>query len=144
MIWLIELMLEQPSEIVQRAISEISELTRVALAEMRSLIMQLRPIGLEQGLLAALSDYGKAIGFMVHSGSVGTDRMPKVNGQVEEALFRIGQEAINNARKYAGERQVQINLKVQRSRVILENLPDPHFIFGADRGRPWEDPERLM
>ncbi|OPA77719.1 hypothetical protein BVG16_14870 [Paenibacillus selenitireducens] len=113
----LEAMLENPPEIVQRAIKDMKDLTQDALSEMRSLILQLRPVGLEQGLLTGLYRYGKAQGLVVINC---VDCMLDLPSRVEEALFRIGQEALNNARKYAGHPQVQISLKEHEDQVLME------------------------
>ncbi|MCK9910850.1 histidine kinase, partial [Microbacteriaceae bacterium K1510] len=47
---------------VTQSLREISQLTEDSLKEMRSLIWQLRPAGLEQGLLTALKQYGEKLG----------------------------------------------------------------------------------
>lgn len=113
----LEAMLQDPPEIVQRAIKDMKDLTHDALTEMRSLILQLRPVGLEQGLLTGLYRYGKALGLVVINC---VDCMMDLPSRVEEVLFRIGQEALNNARKYAGHPQVQINLKQHEDQVLME------------------------
>ncbi|WP_314586284.1 GAF domain-containing sensor histidine kinase [Paenibacillus terrigena] len=112
-----EAMLENPPEMLKRAVKDMQDLTQSALTEMRSLILQLRPVGLEQGLLTGLYRYGKAQGLVVINCVEG---MLDLSSRVEEALFRIGQEALNNTRKYAGHPQVQINLKQQQHLVCME------------------------
>lgn len=113
----LEAMLQNPPDMVQRALKDMKELTQDALTEMRSLILQLRPVGLEQGLLTGLYRYGKAQGLIVINC---VDCMLDLPSRVEEALFRIGQEALNNARKYAGHPQIQISLKQQDQQVLME------------------------
>ncbi|MCC8438550.1 GAF domain-containing sensor histidine kinase [Brevibacillus sp. M2.1A] len=113
----LETMLENPSEIVQRALKDMKDLTQEALTEMRSLILQLRPVGLEQGLLTGLFRYGKTLGLAVNNS---VDSILELPNLVEEALFRIGQEALNNVRKYAGHPLVHISLKEQNGQVIME------------------------
>lgn len=113
----LETMLGDSSEIVQRALNDMRHLTQGALTEMRSLILQLRPIGLEQGLLTGLSRYGKAQGLTVNNC---VDSIIELPNLIEEALFRIGQEALNNVRKYVGHPQVQICLKEHGDQILME------------------------
>lgn len=112
-----EAMLQDPPEMVKHAVKDMQTLTQDALTEMRSLILQLRPVGLEQGLLTGLYRYGKAQGLIILNCVEGVIELPS---RVEEALFRIGQEALNNVRKYAKTAQVQINLKRQHHQVCME------------------------
>lgn len=113
----LETVLDNPSEMVQHMINDMRQLTQNALTEMRSLILQLRPIGLEQGLMTGLFHYGKAQGLVIKNCVECVLELPNL---VEESLFRIGQEALNNARKYAGHPIVQISLKELKGQVILE------------------------
>lgn len=88
-----------------RALDEIHALAQESLQAMRSLIWQLRPEGLEQGLVTALSQYAARLGLQVGASVTGSGVVPQA---VEEALWRIGQEALNNARRHAGVDRVQI------------------------------------
>ncbi len=47
------------------------ELAQGALKEMRTLIWQLRPAGLEKGLLPALKQYGENLGLKISGASYG-------------------------------------------------------------------------
>ena len=53
---------------------------------MRALIMQLRPIGLEAGLLTALQKYGEKLGLATRTHAAGIRELPRA---IEEALWRI-------------------------------------------------------
>ncbi|HZG55058.1 GAF domain-containing sensor histidine kinase [Paenibacillus sp.] len=112
-----------PPDGARRAAEEIGRLSREALTEMRGMIRQLRPAGLEEGLLTGLAKYGAAIGLTVDcdAGALSTP-MPE---RVELALWRIGQEALNNARKHAG---------VERAAVALSIEPDAVIMTVTDRG----------
>jgi signal transduction histidine kinase len=57
---------------------------------------------------------------------------------VEQALYRIAQEALNNALKHAHARHITISLRQQKSRVILAVTDDGTGFDPAvarDRGR---------
>ncbi|RFU64842.1 GAF domain-containing sensor histidine kinase [Peribacillus glennii] len=81
----------------------IQSITQYAQAEMKALIWQLRPKGLEKGIISALIGYGEMLGLQVHTSVKGVVMLP---AQIEELLWRIGQEAINNCQKHAGEREI--------------------------------------
>lgn len=87
------------------ALDEVGELARAALLEMRASIFELRGGAVaEQGLVAALAAHCAALSVR-HDVRVTVegpeDRLP-LTPQVEELLFRIGQEALTNAVKHSG------------------------------------------
>ncbi|MGI2329463.1 GAF domain-containing sensor histidine kinase [Planococcus sp. YIM B11945] len=101
---------------IQETFSDIQHLTQEALNEMRALIWQLRPKGLESGLLEAIKGYGEMLGLAVELKVTGVIQLPS---RIEETLFRIAQEALNNVRKHAGVNDVQLYLSVTSSDVLL-------------------------
>lgn len=54
---------------------------------------------IRKGLLPALKQYGENLGLKIREQVTGVRDLPRV---VEEALWRIGQEALNNVSKHAG------------------------------------------
>lgn len=106
---------ERPDE-AARALEEIHALAQESLQAMRSLIWQLRPEGLEQGLVTALTQYGERLGLRVEVAVEGSGAVPQA---VEEALWRIGQEALNNVRRHAGVDRVQVRYAVDRETATL-------------------------
>jgi signal transduction histidine kinase len=99
-----------------------------ALAEMRLLIYELRPPVLEEdGLVAALQARLLAV-----EGRAGLQTRLKVEGEgrlpsdVEEGLYRIAQEALNNALKHAHARKITVCLRCtsQGGDVSLEIVDD--------------------
>lgn len=106
----------QDWEAASEALKDITGLSKDALKEMRALIRQLRPANLDGGIADALRDYGKRLGINV---------MLKVNGcirqlppPIEETLWRIGQETVNNVAKHAAAEQVEIAFYVQENELI--------------------------
>ena len=90
-----------------------NELAQGALAEMRALIFQLRPVTLqEEGLLSALKKHLTAVhsrdGRVVTLGVTGAAR--RLPAPVEDAAFRIIQEALNNVVKHARSDQARVEL----------------------------------
>ncbi|WP_353882109.1 GAF domain-containing sensor histidine kinase [Paenibacillus amylolyticus] len=98
------------------AMKDIRALSQEALKEMRALIMQLRPAGLEAGLLHALQEYGTSQGLQVVMNRTGMRSLPR---NIEEALWRIGQEALNNVRKHADVPSAEVTLKLSDHEVVF-------------------------
>jgi signal transduction histidine kinase len=110
----------------QRRLMELRELTRGALAEMRTLLLELRPAALAD---AVLGDLLRQLGESI----TGRARIPvavEVEGEcvldpeVKVALYRIAQEALNNIAKHAGSSQASVNLLCQPGRVLLRVSDD--------------------
>ncbi|MGO4790037.1 GAF domain-containing sensor histidine kinase [Paenibacillus sp. 2KB_20] len=101
---------------LQDTIHDIQFLSQSALKEMRELIMQLRPPGLEEGLMTGLKQYGERLKLHVSSHTNGIQDLPRI---VEEALWRIGQEALNNVSKHADTKEVTVVLTLQENEVEL-------------------------
>lgn len=102
--------------LVKETFSEIQSLTQEALTEMRALIWQLRPKGLETGLLEALKGYSEMLGIELEVKVFGVLQFPT---KIEEALFRITQEALNNVRKHAGVKKAQMIIRVTHSGILV-------------------------
>jgi signal transduction histidine kinase len=104
----------------------LQDTAQEALDEMRLLIFELRPPILEQdGLVAALQARLGAVEGRAHLETQllvdGIGELPLV---VEQALYRIAQEALNNALKHAHARRISVSLRqVQRS-LVLEIADD--------------------
>ena len=106
--------------------AELRQLTRGALAEMRTLLLELRPAALTQtrfrDLLKQLTE-----------ALVGRSRLPielTVDGErtlppdVQVALYRIAQESLNNIVKYARAAKVVIHLVFSTAGVYMEIVDD--------------------
>ncbi len=111
------------------ALREMRDTAQEALREMRLLIFQLRPPALEKsGLAAALqarldaveSRGGIRAKLLVESAS-GAEQLPLL---VQEELYHIAQEALNNALKHAHPRQVRVGLRFNPDAVHLEISDD--------------------
>jgi two-component system nitrate/nitrite sensor histidine kinase NarX len=98
-------------------LQELRQLNRGALAEMRSLLMELRPAALEA---AELPDLMRQLGEAIvgRSGvevSVETEVKCAVPTEVHVTIYRIAQEALNNIVKHASAAQVEVFLKCTES-----------------------------
>jgi PAS domain S-box-containing protein len=127
----IEVMMEregsQSAEITKK-ISYLRQLTQGALAEMRALIFELRPGALEEeGLVEAIRKHAAAVQSRdVLQIEVISDKgeIPKLKPAVEEALYRISQEALHNIVKHAKASKVTIRVQVEGDWLILEVVDD--------------------
>jgi PAS domain S-box-containing protein len=129
----------QPAE-GERRLEELRQLTRGALAEMRTLLVELRPSALTD---IPLPDLLRQLG----DATIGRARLPvqvtvdgdlDLPGDVQVALYRVAQEALNNAVKYARASSANINLRLSAASVRLsvidngigfdpEAVPPNHF-----------------
>ena len=119
----VELLLDRDLDAARTQLSQLRDLQREALAEMRALIFELRPGNLEQdGLTRALKTHTAAlqgrIGLpVVVESTLGDERLPL---PVEETLYRIAQEALHNVVKHAAARQVRLDVGRGRHGVRLK------------------------
>jgi signal transduction histidine kinase len=105
---------------------EVEDTAQEALDEMRLMIFELRSPILEQaGLVAALQARLDAVEGRANlhtrlvAGEVGD--LPAL---VEQALYRIAQEALNNALKHAHAQHITVDLRQTQTNVILEVVDD--------------------
>ena len=87
-----------------RSVAQLAELTRGTLAEMRALIFELRPGALaEEGLVSALRKQGAALTAREQVAITvdGPEQRLDLGSGVEEHLYRITVEALNNVVKHA-------------------------------------------
>jgi signal transduction histidine kinase len=104
----------------------LREIAQQALKEMRLLVYQLRPLVLKrEGLVGALQQRLDAV-----EKRAGVDARLLVEGTldlpatVEEGLYRIAQEALNNALKHAAPRAVILRIRADARRVVLDVTDD--------------------
>lgn len=102
-------------------LTDVSETSQQALKEMRLLVHKLRPSALaKEGLLFALEQRLKAV-----EGRVGiqyqltAEEGLRLTPDVEESLYHIAQEALNNALKHARASKVAVRLQQQAGEVTL-------------------------
>jgi signal transduction histidine kinase len=122
----VELLVDRDPEGAKRMLGELKALERDALAEMRALIFELRPgqleeVGLEQALkLHAAAVQGRT-GLPISVDCAPVDRAPLA---VEDALYRIAQEAIHNVIKHAGASAVAVALDQDAGALRLQVSDD--------------------
>jgi two-component system nitrate/nitrite sensor histidine kinase NarX len=109
-----------------RSLEELRQLTRGALAEMRTLLLEMRPETLERSeikpLLTQLTD-----------AFVGRVRVPvslvlegdcELTQEVKLVLYRVAQEALHNIAKHSGAKHVELQLTCQPGSVSLSIRDD--------------------
>jgi signal transduction histidine kinase len=113
---------EKNPEEGKRRLEEVRQLTRGALAEMRTLLFELRPAALADAELGYLlrqlaeSISGRtriAIGIQI-------DGICNPTSDVKIALYRITQEALNNVGKHSGATKASINMICQEGSIIVK------------------------
>jgi two-component system nitrate/nitrite sensor histidine kinase NarX len=111
---------KQPDEAL-RSLEELRTLTQGAQAEMRTLLLELRPVELTDRelseLLRQLADAMSARTELPISLTVVGKCHLSTDGQT--AFYRITQEALNNINKHARASQAWVNLRCERDRVTL-------------------------
>ncbi|MBT9251213.1 GAF domain-containing sensor histidine kinase [Bacillus halotolerans] len=121
-------------ETLQQMIDFIQTLTQDALAEMKSLIWQLRPGGLEKGLAEAIKSYGTLIGLNVVFTQKGC---PDLRDEEEHMLWRVVQEALNNCKKHAGTDTAFVRITASSSYADLDIIDHgAGFRYEAHDGLP--------
>jgi PAS domain S-box-containing protein len=129
----------------KKSTEELRQLTRGALAEMRTLLLELRPATLTQ---TRLSDLIKQL----CEAFIGRSRLPitlNIEGdcelppEVQVAFYRIAQESLNNVFKYARASQVDVKLFLAPSHVHFETC-DNGIGFDMSTTKPTSLGMRIM
>jgi signal transduction histidine kinase len=129
----------------RQLLGELRHLTRGALAEMRTLLLELRPAALVE---ANLGDLLRQLAESV-SGRSGIPVIVSLEGcpvpdlpdDVHVALYRIAQEALNNVVKHAQATRVAVTLRCERTTDDRRPMTDERRRTTDDR-RPMTDDGR--
>jgi two-component system sensor histidine kinase UhpB len=119
-------------------LEDCMRLVEDTVAAMRGVMGELRPQALDDyGLLAALRTHVAAFTARtgIHVSLGGEDRQGRVSKEVELALFRIAQEALNNVAKHSKATAVQVSFRGSAQAAVLE-LADDGGGFDAGRSAP--------
>jgi len=122
----LEILLDTDLDAARGKLVELRELQKDALAEMRTLIFELRPSSLESdGLVQALRTHATAVqrrtGLTIVVDAEPIERLPL---PAEEALYRIGQEALHNVVKHANASNATLRIATEDDRVRLSVTDD--------------------
>jgi signal transduction histidine kinase len=110
----------------QQYLTDIQNTAQESLAEMRLLIYELRtPVLQKEGLVAALQNrlYSVENRAGLKSG-IKSNLEERLPPNIEEGLYRIAHEALNNVLKHARARNVQISLLRDQKNITMEISDD--------------------
>jgi len=147
---------QNPAE-AKGALDDLRKLTHGALAEMRTLLLELRPIGLgDVGLADLLKQLAEGVSGRIRAQvKVHFEGEAVLPTEVKLAFYRIAQEALNNAAKHSGADKVNIEIKslpapASREKRKGKGTPSNPRIFSEsvslsirDNGRGF-DPKSVM
>ncbi|HEX6054593.1 MAG TPA: histidine kinase [Intrasporangium sp.] len=119
-------------------VRRLAELTQGALAEMRALIFELRPQALaEEGLVTALTRQAAAL--TAREGIPitvrGPEAPPMLDAAVEEHLYRLTLEALNNAVKHAAAKRIDVAVTSADDRLSV-TIADDGIGFDPEQPHP--------
>ena len=105
----------------RRRVAELGSLARGALAEMRMLLLELRPAGFAEATMAELLEQlaesmGSRVRLPIEVGVVGNFQLPT---EVKLVFYRIAQEALNNIIKHACANSVRLAIEFERDELVL-------------------------
>lgn len=124
---------ERDQVIASDQLQELRKLTRGAMAEMRTLLLELRPETLNKAPLSETlrhlvdSTIGRA-GIPVELNINSDLNLPP---DVKVAMYRIAQEALNNVAKHADAKQAEIHIR-QSEQILIMEIRDDGIGFQID------------
>ena len=110
------------TDLLTSYLHRLSDVADQAFKEMRLMIYSLRPkvlesVGLSGALQHRLNTVEQRAGMETKFSVIGVDNLPS---QVEDGLFRIAQEALNNALKHASATAITVRLEQDEPFIELE------------------------
>jgi signal transduction histidine kinase len=118
---------ERDPDQARKRLEELRRLTRGALAEMRTLLLELRPAALIETpfghLLRQLAEATASRTTLQMEVQAPDDERP-LAAEVQIGLYRIAQEALNNVAKHASASRVEIHLRRRPGGVDLHVIDD--------------------
>jgi NarL family two-component system sensor histidine kinase LiaS len=119
---------ERDPDQARRKLESAKQLAQQAQKELAMLIQTLRPVqmqgkGLAQALAEFLRDWEKHSGIRAE---LQTAEGISPAGEKEQALFRVAQEALSNAARHSGARNVRITLTAEGGSAVLTVSDDGH------------------
>jgi two-component system, NarL family, sensor histidine kinase UhpB len=120
----------------RRELVDAQEAIRSGLEEVRRIAQELRPELLEHlGLVSALTALART--FAARTGIEVDCRfapdLPKLDRDVELALYRIVQESLTNVARHAGAARVWLSMESQRGGVVARVVDDGRGVHGSLR-----------
>ncbi|HVV21246.1 MAG TPA: GAF domain-containing sensor histidine kinase [Pseudonocardiaceae bacterium] len=122
---------------VRSVADELLHLAQNALADLRSLVLQLHPVELVgQGLVAAIRVHAQSLrstsGLWIE---VQADDLPDLPTELQEDLYRIVQEALHNVVKHAHARRATVRICLDATDHVLVDVCDDGTGLDAERPR---------
>ncbi|HEX8035344.1 MAG TPA: sensor histidine kinase [Ktedonobacterales bacterium] len=117
----LKVLLRRDVDAAEQRLNEIARVVHLAQEELTSLIHELRPVALEgKNLASAIQDFAKQWEDQTWiSAYVRVEGTEASAPGVEEALFRITQEALSNVARHSNAKAVQIQLRYEEESVTL-------------------------
>ncbi|WP_226577338.1 GAF domain-containing sensor histidine kinase [Halobacillus litoralis] len=106
---------------LRELLDEMLQMSQNSMKEMRSLIWQLRPVGIDEGVVTAMKKYSEHLGLSVTFDMTEVPDWPK---SIEETIWRISQEALNNVKKHTQSNEARIHLYETEEGVGMEVSDD--------------------
>lgn len=121
-----ETLWERDPQAARQKVAEALALSRQAQQELTGLIHELRPVALEgKGLAVALGEYVKRWSRQTGiEAGVAVQEERTIPLEVEQALFRLAQEALANVSKHSGAEHVELALACTENAITLEVADD--------------------
>jgi two-component system, NarL family, sensor histidine kinase DegS len=124
---ILERIAQRTPEALPAELEEFRSLVRNAVGDMRRFMFDLRPDSLDDlGLVATMrrfsSEYQDRTGIVCHFNLSGGDR--RIGPDLEEAIFRIIQEALNNVQKHSEATKVEVTISIQPERIVAKIKDD--------------------
>jgi signal transduction histidine kinase len=131
------LVLEPGSASVEE-LQTLHETVELAIARLRSMVFELRPVALDrEGIAAALSQYLDHVAEQTGWDVTFEDHLEEEPpAELRATLFRIAQEALMNARKHAGASVVHVSIANAASGVAVRVRDDGKGFDPRDGGEP--------
>jgi signal transduction histidine kinase len=119
-------LLERDAAAAREQVVGLGELAQDALAELRSLIFELRPPSLEQEGLAATLRKQVDVLQRVHGREIELRiaATPQAEPEAEAEVLRIAQEALHNALRHAGPGRIELRLQARDGRLVVTVADD--------------------
>jgi len=116
------LMADTASDLVQSRLKDSIALVKQTTVDIRNLIVDLRsPVLDDYGLVAAIKLYGEQCAFRagIDVSVQGTEPEPRLPAHIENAMFRIVQEALTNIIKHAQATEAVVHIKADAARLYV-------------------------
>ncbi len=114
-------LLEREPGDARSQVQRVQELAQDAIQELRSLVFQLRPAAVEsEGLAAALRKHVEVLR-RVHRRRIDieTSGEPRLRPGLDEEVFRIAQEALQNALRHSGAQRLAVGLEERNGGLVM-------------------------